>query len=262
MKRLAICLLSIAVMTSAAIAQQTNRAVSSRGSAAQAVIDQAAAANKYTFIFFWRDRSPKTDKAWATLQPLATKMADAASVTAVEVTDPKERQLVAHYGVDRAPLPLILAIAPCGAITKAFTGEFNAQELQTAFVSPCTQHCLKALQDQKLVFVCVNDGNAGQPTSSVPVAVQQFKMDERYGAATEVVLLNASDAGEAAFLQELKVDPRAAKPLTVFLAPPGTVIGQFDARATKDDIVKQMAAAQSNPCAGGKCGPNGCVPAK
>ena len=262
MKRLAVGLLSIVLLTSAAMGQQANRAISSRGSAGQAALEQAAAANKFAFVFFWKDRSPQTDKAWATLQPLAAKMADAAVVAAVQVTDPKEKQLVTHYGVDRAPLPLVLAIAPCGAITKAFTGQFNEQELQTAFVSPGTQHCLKALQDQKLVFVCVTDGNPAQPSAAVPEAVQQFKMDERFGPATEVVLLNAHDAGEAAFLQELKVDPRAAKPLTVFLAPPGSVIGQFDARATKDDFVKQVVAAQSNPCAGGKCGPNGCGPKK
>ena len=230
------------------------------GGAGQAALEQAAAANKFAFVFFWKDRSPQTDKAWATLQPLAAKMADAAVVAAVQVSDPKEKQLVTHYGLDRAPLPLVLAIAPCGAITKAFTGEFNEQQLQTAFVSPGTQHCLKALQDQKLVFVCVTDGNPAQPSAAVPEAVRQFKMDERFGPTTEVVLLNANDAGEAAFLQELKVDPRTAKPLTVFLAPPGSVIGQFDARATKDDFVKQVVAAQSNPCAGGKCGPGGCGP--
>ena len=86
-------------------------------------------------------------------------------------------------------------------------------------------------------------------------------MDERFGPATEVVLLNAHDAGEAAFLQELKVDPRR-QTVDGVSRPPGSVIGQFDARATKDDFVKQVVAAQSNPCAGGKCGPNGCGPKK
>lgn len=253
-------LLSVLFLTSAVMAQQTTQAANSRNSAAQAALEQAAAANKYAFVFFWKDRNPQTDRAWAVLQPLAAKMADAAVIAAVQVSDPNEKQLVAHYGVDRAPLPLVMAIAPCGAITKAFTGEFNEQQLQTAFVSPGTQYCLKALQDQKLVFVCVTDANPAEPALAVPEAVRQFKADERFGAATEVVLLNASDAREAAFLQELKVDPRAAKPLTVFLAPPGAVIGQFDARATKDDFVKQVVGSQSNPCAGGQCGPNGCGP--
>ena len=121
MKRLAGGLLSIVFLMSAAMGQQANRAMSSRGTAGQAALEQAAAANKFAFIFFWKDRNPQTDKAWATLQPLAAKIADAAVVAAVQVTDPEEKQLVTHYGVDRAPLPLVLAIAPCGAVTKAIT---------------------------------------------------------------------------------------------------------------------------------------------
>ena len=262
MKSAAVGLLCILFCTSAAIGQEAGRAIRPRGSAGQAVLDRAAAANKYAFVLFWREKNPQTDKAWSVLEPAVTRMADWAEAAAVQVTDPQEQALVASYGVSRAPLPLVLAIAPCGAITKAFTGEFNEEQLQTAFVSPCTQLCLKALQDKKLVFVCVTDGSRSQQPLAVPQGVQQFKADERFGPATEVVLLNASDQGEAEFLKELKVDPRAAKPLTVFLAPPGSVIGQFDARATKDDFVKQVVAAQSNPCAGGKCGPNGCGPKK
>ena len=52
------------------------------------------------------------------------------------------------------------------------------------------------------------------------------------------------------------------KPCTVLLAPPGSVIGQFDGRASKEQIVAKLVAAQNNPCAGGKCGPNGCGPKK
>ena len=42
------------------------------------------------------------------------------------------------------------------------------------------------------MFVCVTDGNPAQPSAAVPEAVQQFKMDERFGPATEVVLLECS----------------------------------------------------------------------
>lgn len=262
MKRLAVGILSLALLTSAAMGQQAGRSSTVRGSAGQAALDKAAAANKYAFVFFWRDKNPQTDKAWAALKPLADKLPDSAAVVAVKVSDANEQKLVARYGVDRVKLPMVLAIAPCGAITKAITGEINDDQLQAAFVSPCTQHCLKALQDNKLVFVCVTDGESLPPADAVPQGVQEFKADQRFGPSTEVVLLNAKDTAEAGFLETLKVDASQAKPLTVFLAPPGSVIGQFDARATKDDFVKQVAASQSNPCAGGKCGPNGCGPKK
>ena len=74
--------------------------------------------------------------------------------------------------------------------------------------------------------------------------------------------MSASDEGETKFLQELQVNAKMPKPCTVLLAPPGSVIGQFDSRATKQQIVAKLVAAQNNPCAGGKCGPNGCGPKK
>ena len=58
MKRLAVVLLSIVILTSAAMGQQVNRAVSSHGSAGQAALEQAAAANKFAFLFFWKERNP------------------------------------------------------------------------------------------------------------------------------------------------------------------------------------------------------------
>ena len=50
--------------------------------------------------------------------------------------------------------------------------------------------------------------------------------------------------------------------MTVFLAPPGAMIGKFGSEASKEVLMAKLAAAQSNPCGGGKCGPGGCGPKK
>jgi hypothetical protein len=231
-------------------------------SAGIAAIEQAAGARKFAFMFFWKEKNAQTDKAWGVLQAAVANMSDVAAVAAVQVTNPAEKELVVRYDLSRTPMPCVMVIAPCGAITKALSGEITEAQLRTALVSPCTQLCLKAIQDGKLVLLCVMDRQNTHEPASVPAAARDFKADARFGPATEIVLLNADDAGEATFLRELKVDPRAALPLTVFLAPPGSVIGTFSARATKDQLVAQLAAVQSNPCAGGKCGPNGCGPKK
>ncbi len=227
-----------------------------------AAIERAAAAKKFTFVFFWKDQNPQTDRAWKVLQPAATKMADWAEVAAVKVTDPAEKALVARFDVSRAPMPLILAVAPCGAVTKAFSGTFDEAQLQAAYVSPCTQLCLKALQDRKLVLLCVVEQSGPTTAAAVPQGARDFKSDETYGNATEIVMLNADDKEEAGFLQELQVDAKLPKPCTVLLAPPGSVIGQFASHASKQQIMAKLVAAQNNPCAGGKCGPNGCGPKK
>ena len=94
-------------------------------SQAQAAMDRAAAAQKYVFLFFWKDKNPQTDKAWSVLQPAVAKLADSAEVVSIQITDPAEKQIVDQYDVSRAPMPLVLAVAPCGAITKAFTEDIR-----------------------------------------------------------------------------------------------------------------------------------------
>ncbi len=196
------------------------------------------------------------------MQAAAAKWADSANLVAIQATDPAEKSLVDRYGVGRAPLPMVLAIAPCGAITKAFTKTFDENQFRAAFVSPCSQQCLKAIQQRKLVLICVLDQAARQNQAAIPQGVRDFKADERYGRITEVVMLNANDGGEASFLKELQVDPQTPKPLTVFLAPPGSVVGKFTGTATKQQLVAKLVAAQLGGCPGGKCGPNGCGPKK
>ena len=124
-------------------------------SKAQATIDRAAAAHKYVFLFFWRDKNAQTDRAWSAFQAAAAKLTDSAEAASIQVTDPAEKRLVDKYNVSRSPMPLVLAIAPCGAITKGFTKTFDENQLRTAFVSRCTAECMKSLQERKLVLLCV-----------------------------------------------------------------------------------------------------------
>jgi hypothetical protein len=263
---------AIVVAAVAAIASAQDRVASTPsatdwvGSAgvsqAQAAMDRAATARKYVFLFFWKDKNAQSDRAWSVLQPAVANMAGVAQLVSIQITDPAEKRLVDKYGVVRAPMPLVLAVAPCGAITKAFAKTFDENQLRTAFVSPCTQRCLKAMQDRKLVLACVVDQPDPQAQTTIPKGVEEFKADPKFGPATEIVLVNVRDQGEAALLNDFQVSPQSVKPVVVFLAPPGAVIGKFDGTTTKQELLAKLAAAQSNPCAGGKCGPGGCCPKK
>ncbi|MGD0382500.1 MAG: hypothetical protein ABSA77_03190, partial [Thermoguttaceae bacterium] len=120
----------------------------------------------------------------------------------------------------------------------------------------------KALQDKKLLFVCVVDQANQQDPVVLPQGVRDFKADEKYGGATEIVVLNARDQAETDFLKDLQVEANSSKPVIVFFAPPASMIGKFDATATKQQIIAKLTSAQSSCCPGGKCGPNGCCPKK
>ena len=80
----------------------------------------------------------QTSAMWSVFQSAMGKLADRADSVAVNVSDPAEKPMVAKFGVDRSPLPLVLAIAPNGAITKGFP-QVRREPVSQAFVSRVPQ---------------------------------------------------------------------------------------------------------------------------
>lgn len=259
----AIVVLVLAVSATATTAQDrvarapaaADQAAAANVSQGQAAIDKAAAAHKYVFVFFWREKNQQTDKARSVLQAAAAKLADSAEVLSIQATDPAEKRVVDRYDVSRVPMPLVLAVAPCGAITKAFTGAFGENQLRTALVSPCTAECMKALQDRKLVLLCVQQSAPQVSQVSLQKGVRDFTEDKQYAQSSKVVVLNASDPAETAFLKSLQVDPQTPAPVTVLMSPPASVVGTFSGEVTKEQLVAKLKSAQSSCCPDGKCCP-------
>jgi hypothetical protein len=239
-----------------------NETPARNASLGQAAIERAAAANKYAFVFFWKEKGPSTDRALAAVQAATAKWTESVNLVSVQATDLAEKSLVDQYGVDRAPLPMVLAIAPCGAITKACTGTFDENQLREAFVSRCTAECMKALQAKKLVLLCVQPKSTQTQPISLQTGVREFTADPQYVDSSKVINLNAADPAEAAFLKDLRVDAQTPASVTVLIAPPAAVVGTFTGDVTKDQLVAKLKSAQSGCCPGGKCGPGGCCPKK
>jgi len=112
-----------------------------------AALENAAKENKYLFIFFWKEDTQQSRVMRSVFQTALAKLTDTAQSVEIQAGDPAEQQIVTRYGVSRAPMPLVLAIAPNGAVTKGFPTRFDENQLQQAFVSPCTAKCMRAIQD-------------------------------------------------------------------------------------------------------------------
>jgi hypothetical protein len=151
-------------------------------------------------------------------------------------------------------MPLVLAIAPNGAVTKGIPISFTEQQLREAFVSRGTAQCLKALQNRKLVLLCVHSQASRVAPASLQ-GVREFVADARFANSTEIVGVDATDQSEAGFLQSLQVDPRRTDAVAVLLAPPGQPVAKFTSAVTKDQIVARVSASSSECCPGGKCEP-------
>ena len=241
-----------------AVASRTEKPSTSRGLTA---IDSASKDGKYLFIFFWKDNDKQNESMYGVFQSAMGKWTDSANSVSIPINDPKEKPIVDEFGVSRAPMPLVLALAPNGAITKGIPLKFTEEQLKEAFVSPSTAKCMKALQDKKLVLLCVQN-NKTQFSQIALQGAKDFKADKRFAKSTEIISLDPADKAEKSFLTDLKIDPKTPKAVTVVLAPPGQPLATFSGPVTKDQIIAKIAAAKSGPCAGGKCGPGGCGPKK
>jgi len=246
---------SLAVALALGIAGPAAQAAAPTGGAATALaspgaaaIDGAAKANKYLFVFFWKDDTQHSRVMRGVFQAAMAKLTAAAQSVEIQTGDPAEQQIVARYGVSRAPMPFVLAIAPNGAITKGLPTQFDENQLRQAFVSPCTAECMKALQDRKLVLLCVQN-SATQLNVTAIQGARDFQADPRYAGHTEVVLLNSAEPREASFLKSLQVNPQTPQPVTVLMTPPGSVVGTFAGDVTKAQLVAKLMSASS-------CGPN------
>jgi len=238
---------------------RTSPGDSARGSGkGMAAIKQAAEAGKYLFVFFSNRDDAQTIAMRKVFDKAMEKVADRAQSVAVNVSDDSENDIVDKFRLSRAPMPLVLAMAPNGAITGGFPTKFEEQQLLDAFTTPGTEKVMKSLQDGKLVFVCVQNDKTKSNDAAMQ-GVRDFKTDARFASATEIVTLDPTDAKEASFFTDLKVSPDIAEATTVFVAPPGTAIGKFEGATNKDALVEVLSKANAG-CGAGGCGPGGCGP--
>jgi len=225
-------------------------AAQAAASSGTAALEKAAKDNKYLFIFFYATKDTNTDAMYGVLQTAAAKMADRANSIAMYVADPAEKLIVDKFGVRGAPMPLVLAIAPTGAATRAFPKKFDEAQLQQAFVTPCTAKCMRAIQDRHSILLCVQSDKT-QFNQEAMRAAKAFKADPQYTKGTEIITLNPAAEVEQPFLKALQVDPKTPTAITLLVTPPGAPVARIVGATTKDQIEAVVKAAQSS------CGP-GC----
>ena len=223
-----------------------------------AAVQKAAEEKKYLFALFRKKEDAQTSAMQAVLEEVMKEVANKADSVEVDVTASSEKAIVEQFSLDRAPMPLILALAPNGAIMGGFPTKVEKQGLLDAFASPGTEKCMKQLQGNRLVFLCVQNGKTELNDEALK-GVRAFKADSRFAQATEIVILDPTDTAEASFLKDLQIDLKTETAVTIFLAPPGMPIGKYEGATNKDEIVATLEKA-SSACGPEGCGPDGCAP--
>ncbi len=240
--------------TESAVLAATKAPADAQAGQGVAAMRKAAKSNRYLFALFHKEDNEQTTAMRQVLDGVMKKAADRADAVEVDVTAASEKEIVDHFDAAYAPMPLLLAIAPNGAVTAGFPGRVDERSLIAAFASPRTTECLKALQERRLVLLCVQNGGT-ESAKQAMLGVREFERDERFAGDVKVVVVDPADKEESQLMSDLEIDPATKEAVTVFLAPPGRCIGQFRGATNLEDLVATLAGAMSG-C--GSCGPGGC----
>jgi len=237
---LAVCLST--AITHHAVAQQPG-AGNTIASPTEQYLQQSATDGKFTFILFYREVDAATQTMAAAVKEQLASESNRATMTSVRVDDAAEAGIVHRFGVSRAPMPMLVAVGPNGAMTGLFPRNANLDTISNAFVSPTMMQCMKHLQDGKLVFVFVHSDE--QP--EIPLGVQGFASSNDFRNRTAMVSMRADNQEEATLMQQMKLDGRKVSgTVAVLIAPPGVMVSHFNAASSQAEIAAAVHKA-------GKC---------
>lgn len=214
-----------------------------------AVMQQAAEADKYLFVFFYKSKNKRTRRMREIFNAAMPKVADKAESIAINIKDPLEKKIVRKFKISRAPMPIVFSVAPNGAVVGSFAARFSEKQLLGAFASPSVEKCLKALQKRKYVMLCVQNEETHFNDEAMQ-GVRDFMADRRYARYTEIVKVDPRDANEADLLARFGLDSDAPDAVTVLLAPPRITVGTFKGATDKETFVAAIAQSKS----GCRCG--------
>jgi len=200
----------------------------------------SSAEKKFTFVLFYKEDNAARQQFATTLSE-SLKEKEQATWTEVKVTNPEEKAIVDKFKLSRTPMPLVLAIAPNGAITGVFPKTLTADLITASIVSPTKTRVMKTIQDNKLALVYVN-GDA----KNLPKGIKDFAADPHYTTRHVVHMLHSEDPAEVSFLKDLGVSATSLTPTVCLLASPGVVVGKWPATVTGSQMSTALHAA-------GKC---------
>lgn len=198
---------------------------------------KASAEGKFLLVYYYDTENASEFKT--SFDTLSVKLAEAADVVRIDAKNPAESWLVERYRVQQAPFPIVLVVAPNGAVTGSFAKTLPEERLKATLVSPATQECLLGMQQRKLVFVCVQ-GQTSVENKAAMDGVEQFAKDAKFGNFTTIVKVDPKDARESQLLNRLKITATDSAPQTVLLAPTGQLIANWKGATSKTAIMNKV----------------------
>lgn len=251
--------LAVAVAFSVIIACQGTQAaaagVSTAPNTAKEAMQASKDSNQYLFLLFYDNKDDLLITMEETVNGYTKNSEQKVIFYESSVRDPVNAEIVTKFRLDRAPMPILLVMSPNGAVVGGFPKMVTVENIAKSFAPPLVTDVLKAVQDEKMAVVLVQNGTTKFNAESTKAA-EELAYDKNFVGKVEIIKADPSDGKNRAFLSNAKLIGPISLATIVLIAPPGAVAGVYQGNVTKDTIIKDLSSGGA--CAPGSCAPGSC----
>lgn len=207
-------------------------------------LDSASTKGRTAFVLV-TDAKAEGVAAARDLVSQATHQVKGSVLVELDRSDPGNTDLVRRFRLLGAPVPVVLVVVPNGAVAAGMPVKgATVERLVAAVPSPKKAEVLGVLQVGQPVFVVAGHGDV----SRTPAASACASARESLNGAAGVVSVSLDDPGEAAFLEQLKLDRNATGPFVVVVNASGQITANLTGGVESATLV-----AAANKRASGCC---------
>lgn len=244
-RRIIVCTLLAVGLTTAALYATTSDDLKS-----------AADKSKTVFLLVTEPNVAGVDQAKDLIKD-AMKEVKKAKMVELDRADNANTDLVSQYRLSGAPLPLILVLASNGAIAGGMpAGQATVDQLVKMVPTPKKAEVLKAVATGQAVFITASQKKMASEAKAMGACAAACSQMQ---GKSLTVQINMDDKSELAFLNELKIDPNSAEPVTVVINAQGQVTGSFQGAVDTGNLIQAATKKAGGCCPGGSssssCGP-------
>jgi len=236
---------SIVLMSQNLLVQSACAETNAVPKTAEEAIALARNSRQYLFILFYDKEDDMLKKMEDTIKTFRSKSSSKILTYRASTVGDKESDVVEKYGVNRAPLPLLLVFAPNGAITGGFPQKVTTEQLTNSCSVPeLVMNILRPLQEGKIALVSLQN-NKTKFNQESDKAVHDFASDEKIKKFVEVIKADPEDKKNGDFLTQCKLDKTISESTVVFIIPPGSVVGVYPGKITKDTLLAALSSCKT-----------------
>jgi hypothetical protein len=212
---------------------------------AKSAIADASAAGQFLCLVFYETKDASFTAMSSSIETFIKTSTKNILVYNAKVGDPANQEVQDRYFVTKGDLPMLLVIAPNGAITGGSPKTVTADQLTqfTAF-SDLMLKVVKPLQEQKVVLVALQNASTRFNTDSW-AGVNAFANDTNYKKFVAAVKADPTATGSQDFIKQCQLIPPILQATVVVLIPPGKIAKVLTGKTTKDDILKSLQACKA-----------------